>query len=195
VFDWPRWFGAAGTTIARGDLRFRGYETIKLSGDAGDIFGPTIDLAVHPELAGKPVYVAGWAKSTTTGANARVAVVSTNNTQSNAIDTNWRFVEWVAHAPSSGSFGVGISKFGADAGADVYFSMLVIAPVGVPLRSFNRESAPVPVWRAAAAPTVGTWAAGDRIWNTSPAAGGAPGWVCTTGGAPGTWKAMSALAP
>mgnify|MGYP001017801579 CR=1 FL=1 len=45
-----------------------------------------------------------------------------------------------------------------------------------------------------AAPTTGTWARGDVMWNTAPAAGGAPGWVCTAAGTPGTWKAMANLA-
>ena len=45
-----------------------------------------------------------------------------------------------------------------------------------------------------AAPTTGTWTAADKIWNSSPAAGGAPGWVCVAAGSPGTWKAMAALA-
>ena len=46
-----------------------------------------------------------------------------------------------------------------------------------------------------AIPSFAAWGAGDRIWNTAPAAGGAPGWVCTTAGTPGTWKAMANLAP
>jgi hypothetical protein len=45
-----------------------------------------------------------------------------------------------------------------------------------------------------AAPTTGTWTQGDIVWNTTPAAGGAPGWVCVTSGTPGTWKAMANLA-
>jgi len=45
-----------------------------------------------------------------------------------------------------------------------------------------------------AAPTTGTWAVGDTVWNTAPAAAGAPGWVCTAAGTPGTWKAMASLA-
>jgi hypothetical protein len=45
-----------------------------------------------------------------------------------------------------------------------------------------------------AAPASGTWAVGDVRWNTAPAAGGAPGWMCTTAGTPGTWKAMASLA-
>lgn len=45
-----------------------------------------------------------------------------------------------------------------------------------------------------AAPTVGTWGIGDSIWNWGVAAGGAPGFVCTTAGTPGTWKAMANVA-
>jgi hypothetical protein len=38
-----------------------------------------------------------------------------------------------------------------------------------------------------AAPTGGTWAVGDRVWDTGVTAGGRMGWVCTTAGTPGTW--------
>lgn len=47
----------------------------------------------------------------------------------------------------------------------------------------------------AAVPTTGTWAQGDVRWNTGATAGGSPGWVCTTAGTPGTWKAMANVAP
>lgn len=45
-----------------------------------------------------------------------------------------------------------------------------------------------------AAPKTGTWARGDICYNATPSAGGTPGWVCTTGGTPGMWKAMANLA-
>ena len=45
-----------------------------------------------------------------------------------------------------------------------------------------------------AAPVAGTWVAGDRCTNTAPSSGGPGGWVCTTGGTPGTWKAEANLA-
>lgn len=45
-----------------------------------------------------------------------------------------------------------------------------------------------------AEPTAGTWAVGDTVWNSVPVSGGTPGWVCTTAGTPGTWKAMANLA-
>jgi hypothetical protein len=45
-----------------------------------------------------------------------------------------------------------------------------------------------------AIPTGGTWKRGDLCWNTTPSAGGTPGWVCVTAGTPGTWKAMANVA-
>lgn len=43
-------------------------------------------------------------------------------------------------------------------------------------------------------PTKGTYTQGDIIWNLDAASGGAPGWMCTVSGSPGTWKAMANLA-
>lgn len=45
----------------------------------------------------------------------------------------------------------------------------------------------------AAAPTTGTWAVGDIVYNNAPAASGFLGWVCTTAGTPGTWKTWGAI--
>lgn len=45
-----------------------------------------------------------------------------------------------------------------------------------------------------AAPTTGTWARGDIVWHSSPAASGNIGWVCTAAGTPGTWKAFGTIA-
>jgi len=42
--------------------------------------------------------------------------------------------------------------------------------------------------RATGLPTAGTWTRGDRIYRTSPTAGGKIGRVCVTAGTPGTWK-------
>lgn len=48
--------------------------------------------------------------------------------------------------------------------------------------------------RFTAAPAAGTWAVGNAVYNKTPPAGGIPGWVCTTAGTPGTWRAMANLA-
>jgi hypothetical protein len=47
--------------------------------------------------------------------------------------------------------------------------------------------------RGSAAPTAGTWATGDKVWNTAPEPGGNAGWVCTAGGTPGTWKPFAVI--
>jgi hypothetical protein len=39
-----------------------------------------------------------------------------------------------------------------------------------------------------AAPTTGTYTAGDIVFDSSPTAGSYVGWICVTGGSPGTWK-------
>lgn len=46
-----------------------------------------------------------------------------------------------------------------------------------------------------AAPTGGTWAAGDQVIDiNSPAAGGTIGWVCVSAGSPGSWKTFGSVA-
>ena len=43
-------------------------------------------------------------------------------------------------------------------------------------------------WKSGAAPTTGTWAQGDVIYNSAPVSGGYAGFICTVAGTPGTWK-------
>ncbi len=51
----------------------------------------------------------------------------------------------------------------------------------------------VSVAARSAAPVSGTWAVGDIIYNTAPAAEGYVGWVCTGAGTPGTWKTFGVI--
>jgi hypothetical protein len=44
------------------------------------------------------------------------------------------------------------------------------------------------------APTTGTWAVGDKVYNSVPSASGNIGWVCVAAGAPGTWKSYGTIA-
>lgn len=43
------------------------------------------------------------------------------------------------------------------------------------------------------APTTGTWAVGDIVYNSAPISGGSIGWVCVAAGTPGTWKTFGAI--
>jgi hypothetical protein len=47
---------------------------------------------------------------------------------------------------------------------------------------------------ANSAPTEGTFEQGDICWNNTPTADNYVGWICVTGGAPGTWLPFGAIA-
>ena len=42
-------------------------------------------------------------------------------------------------------------------------------------------------------PIIGTYKVGDKVYNTTPSAGGYEGWLCTTAGTPGTWKGFGLI--
>lgn len=69
-----------------------------------------------------------------------------------------------------------------------------VTGAGMPTRYEQGNSWNGQVLYASAAPTTGTYARGDVVWNTLPVAGGAVGWSCVTAGTPGTWKAFGTLA-
>jgi len=54
-------------------------------------------------------------------------------------------------------------------------------------------TSPRAITYGSAAPTGGTHAAGEIVFNNAPSAGGKVGWVCTTAGTPGTWKAFGVI--
>lgn len=58
---------------------------------------------------------------------------------------------------------------------------------------YAREQFTFPEDSATGIPAVGTWVKGDILWNYSPTAGGYVGWVCITGGTPGTWKGFGLI--
>lgn len=46
---------------------------------------------------------------------------------------------------------------------------------------------------ASSIPVSGTWARGDIVWNTAPAASGFAGWECVSAGSPGVWKSFGPI--
>jgi hypothetical protein len=55
------------------------------------------------------------------------------------------------------------------------------------LQDIERRDGSKAVGRYTAAPTIRTWAVGDRVFNATPSAGQPKSWVCTVAGTPGTW--------
>lgn len=74
-----------------------------------------------------------------------------------------------------------------NAGGNWMFSSNVVAAV-----DSNNVWNPRSSYRAAA-PTSGSWALGDIVYNPSPAAGDYIGWICTTAGTPGVWKPFGSI--
>ena len=88
--------------------------------------------------------------------------------------------------------GIGINTANATGNLTIYQLEIWI---GKGLPNMTMPSFPQNVTTfSSAAPTAGQWARGDIVWNNTPSAGGTPGWMCTTAGTPGTWKAMANLA-
>jgi hypothetical protein len=57
----------------------------------------------------------------------------------------------------------------------------------------NATYTAVDQFEVSAAPTTGTWARGDILWNVTASAGGFAGFICVTAGTPGTWKTFGAI--
>jgi hypothetical protein len=123
-------------------------------------------------------------------------LTATNTIQSDA--TEIRADIWPNNGPNNGTGAeyVVVSSITLTDNAIPYFRQLnddlidspLIYSTGVGGRMVASDSA-LPV------DTLQAFVQGDIVWNNAPAAGGTPGWVCTTGGSPGTWKAMANVAP
>lgn len=106
------------------------------------------------------------------------------------ISTSEDNISWSAYATFSASIGYFCRyvKFKVTLTTDVSTENIFCGKFS--LRAYSAEKT---FW-GTAAPTTGTWARGDIVWNAAAAAGGTPGWMCVVAGTPGTWKAMAALA-
>jgi hypothetical protein len=100
------------------------------------------------------------------------------------------FVGWKAGNAATPQTYLNVSAVGASAAVD-RSNMVQLGDTAVTVLRVGTHRI---TW-SAAAPVSGTWGQGDVAWNTGATAGGAPGWVCTAAGTPGTWKAMANLAP
>ncbi len=110
------------------------------------------------------------------------------------------FWGWAEHGVLNSNGRLAAYRIGGAPGADV----LTLGTEGVPgaVFLFTRGYPSGPDTRlllrraihtAASPPSAGQWERGDILLNSNPSAGGKIGWVCTAGGAPGTWKSWGAI--
>jgi hypothetical protein len=86
------------------------------------------------------------------------------------------------------SVGFGIGTVGVTAMTDpVEIYHLEIYRGGVFTNGYRTGYPTCVTWNGTAAPVNGTWAVGDRVFNSTPTVGQPKSWVCTVAGTPGTW--------
>jgi hypothetical protein len=140
--------------------------------------------------------------------SANVTIVNSNNRFTNVAGTAWQVdIEYYAQGLGYGRPALEIlnGSYKVANNADPTAATSILATCG-----FDPTAKNIVEWltgttyvvnanstvttQGSAVPTSGTWKLGDIVWNTTPASGGTPGWVCTVAGTPGTWKAMANLA-
>ena len=86
------------------------------------------------------------------------------------------------------SVGFGIGTVGVTAMTDpVEIYHLEIYRGGVFTNGYRTGYPTCVTWNGTADPANGTWARGDRVFNSTPTVGQPKSWVCTVAGTPGTW--------
>ncbi|GAA1604297.1 hypothetical protein GCM10009804_70790 [Kribbella hippodromi] len=123
---------SGGSFTATG-AKYRTDPVYRLTGStATNFWGPTVDLAVNPELAGKYVYFACWVRSGSTTAGP---VLTTGQlgpqTTAAAGTTDWRQISYVDKLPASGTVTFGLGMNAGTAAGTVDAAGFVLAEVGV----------------------------------------------------------------
>ena len=119
------------------------------------------------------------------------------------LDTGWQLFSMShVHQNAHATAHIGFRFYSSDADAELYIADVCygfgyrghINPASFGSVDLGVVGSQNTITYGGAAPGTGTWKKGDIVFSTVTAAGGAPGWVCTTAGAPGTWKAMANVA-
>ena len=91
----------------------------------------------------------------------------------------------LASAPTNMLFTLA-DNYNTGTGTILIYGFAVYIGNSIP-RSVLAQYAPTITTSAAAVPSTGTWARGDRCFNSTPTVGSPKSWVCTVSGSPGTW--------
>jgi hypothetical protein len=165
------------------------------------MFGFTVNAANYPNNIGKLFAFTAYTKVGGTDSGAVLWANSIASSSSADTSTDWQLKSVVFKWPVSGTISFGLRRVGGVSNALIAAPRLMELGANVEIANLAFQSQqgiyPVRVFRGNGAPTVGTWSRGDIVNAILPSAGGAPGWVCTTGGAAGVFvfKAMATLAP
>lgn len=183
----------AGGKVYKSGTLYQGAECWEIGGT--DSFGFLLDLDKYTELRGKLLVLSAYTNAQTDSA-VFLEIGGQRDIDSYQVfyPGVWRPQSITVRAPNSGTMPVGFRRGGGTVDEKVLVSKLSLVVAGADPNAHNPFEAPHRL--ASAAPTVGIWAVGDRVYNNAPAAGGVEGWVCTTAGAvaPAAWQPTTAYA-
>lgn len=203
VYGWVRNVTEnAGTVTFDAAKYLNSFGAVKLTHDGT---GNPLSLNILPSSAQTSAYVGRrfwvtalvYAENTITDYD--LVLFGAGNTQTKfssepVVDfgNGWKLIAVDAPILSTAAFTCFLRVTSSTANAALWATNIQCWVDGYDLIPFARSVDPVV---DTSAPTTGTWARGSIVYNSTPSAGGTPGWVCTTAGTPGTWKAMANLAP
>jgi hypothetical protein len=197
--QWYLWASAGGGTFQRSSTKFDFNPNVpvwEISHNANsDIYGFQINASDCPKYHNKWMVFSFWAKCSFSGDGG--IVVYANGSASSSYETTgaeWRLKSAMFKMPTSGTISFGIRIILNAVTKTAQIAAPVLCQFGGDWNALWGAYQKQTQFLYYAAPTTGTWKLGDVVVNTSPSAGGVPGWVCVTAGTPGTWKSMAALA-
>ena len=155
-------------------------------------YGYQVTDTDYPERAGKYYIftVDGRVELESTSQGLFLYAGDGANTNGFITSSTWKTVAGMFEWTSSGAtLSFGVKKLGAD--GSIYVANPVLYEVGAGLVDILKHATEDrKIFFGAAAPTAGTWKAGDIVIDTVSASGSPIGWTCTSAGAPGTWVAF-----
>jgi hypothetical protein len=156
---------------------------------SSSLWGYSVTDTDYPDREGK-YYVFGVYVRTELGSTSQGAVIYAGdgvNTASYLATTAWRFMSGMFKWTGTGAtLTFAVRKIGAN--GSIYISKPMLFEVGAGLSNVLKYMPDITrQFYGTAAPTTGTWADGDIVWNSAPATGQPMGWVCTTPGGAGTF--------
>jgi len=206
--DFSRWgeqYPVDGGTLARSPDEFFANPNVpvwRLTLGAGPFsssqFGWLLDASKYERYHNKWMAFGMWQKSSLVNGLVDVTARSTSTKTATELwsTLGWKLRVAIFKMPTSGSFIFGfraIAYAGEAAGATVDIACPVLCELGADYNALWGAYGRQVEFYGTAAPSAGTWKRGDIVWNTTPSAGGDPGFMCVVAGTPGTWKAMANL--
>jgi hypothetical protein len=118
---------------------YRGAPVWELRGAADtSTWGFELDVDAHPELAGRYVYIACWARATEADTGIVLSTSALGPSTSDYLpDTQWHVVSYVDQLPQSGSAAFGVAKISASATSAVQVARVVVSEVGAPYAGYH----------------------------------------------------------